>query len=336
MVAAMANIPPETTTPAPARMPPRRRRLILLVLCGVLLVASVLVYRHYWMEHPIGSGPAGPVVAAEPFQSVWSERKVLFVGLGDSMTAGFGAEPLGNSYFNRLVENPVDEFPEMQGLCLKQVLPQLSVENLAVSGSTSIEHSDSHLPKLEVKDADTFGVVAMTTGGNDVIHNYGRTPPREGAMYGATLATAKPWITNFRKRLDQMIEAVEERFPGGCCIFLGNIYDPTDAVGDIEQAPLPLPPWPDGLRVMQAYNQVIADCAARHGSVHLVDIHGTFLGHGLHAQQFWQPHYDAGDPHYWYFDNLEDPNNRGYDAIRRLFLIEMARVLPQRLQDTRR
>ena len=80
-----------------------------------------------------------------------------------------------------------------------------------------------------------------------------------------------------------------------------------------------------------AVPQVIADCAAKHDNVRLIDIHGTFLGHGLHVRQFWQPHYDAADPHYWYFDNLEDPNNRGYDAIRRLFLIEMARVLPGRL-----
>ena len=33
------------------------------------------------------------------------------------------------------------------------------------------------------------------------------------------------------------------------------------------------------------------------------------------------------DPYCWYHVNLEDPNERGYDAIRRLFLIEMARVL---------
>ena len=31
-------------------------------------------------------------------------------------------------------------------------------------------------------------------------------------------------------------------------------------------------------------------------------------------------------PHYWYAENLEDPNVRGYDAIRRLFLIEIAKV----------
>jgi len=35
----------------------------------------------------------------------------------------------------------------------------------------------------------------------------------------------------------------------------------------------------------------------------------------------------ATDPHCWYYTNLEDPNGRGYDALRRLFLIEMATAL---------
>jgi hypothetical protein len=56
------------------------------------------------------------------------------------------------------------------------------------------------------------------------------------------------------------------------------------------------------------------------------------MGHGIHCLQFWREHYHADDPHYWYFDNLEDPNDRGYDALRRLFLIEMARALPGALR----
>lgn len=34
-------------------------------------------------------------------------------------------------------------------------------------------------------------------------------------------------------------------------------------------------------------------------------------------------------PHYWYYVNLEDPNERGYDAIRRMFLIQIAKTLQQ-------
>jgi hypothetical protein len=52
------------------------------------------------------------------------------------------------------------------------------------------------------------------------------------------------------------------------------------------------------------------------------------LGHGIHCRQSWGKHYDANDPHYWYYSNLEDPNDRGYDAIRRVFLAQIAAVMP--------
>jgi len=55
-------------------------------------------------------------------------------------------------------------------------------------------------------------------------------------------------------------------------------------------------------------------------------LHDEFLGHGIHCRQPWREHYRPKDPYYWYAENLEDPNIRGYDAIRRLFLIEMVKV----------
>jgi hypothetical protein len=54
--------------------------------------------------------------------------------------------------------------------------------------------------------------------------------------------------------------------------------------------------------------------------VRVVPIYEEFLGHGIHCRQFWRTHYRARDPHYWYSSNIEDPNDRGYDAIRRVFL----------------
>lgn len=213
----------------------------------------------------------------------------------------------------------------MKGLCLRSVLPNLIARNYAVSGSTSLQHASAQLPRIASQPAETLGIVVMTTGGNDIIHDYGRTAPREGAMYGATFEQAQPWIAAFDRRLSAMLEQLNTRFPGGCQVFLANIYDPTDAVGDAERAGLPA--WPDAIRVVQAYNEIIERHAQERDNVHLVDLHGTFLGHGIHCTQPWHAHYRSSDPHYWYFKNLEDPNERGYDAIRRLFLAEIAKVL---------
>jgi hypothetical protein len=163
----------------------------------------------------------------------------------------------------------------------------------------------------------------MTSGGNDLIHWYGRTKPREGAMYGASYEEARPWIANYEKRLNEMLEAIEEKFPGGCAIFLGDIYDPTDGVGEAKIVGLPA--WPDGLKIHRAYNEVIHRAAEKRKAVHLVPLHQWFLGHGLNCIYPWNPHYCSKDPHYWYGENLEDPNARGYDAVRRIFLIEIAK-----------
>ena len=153
-------------------------------------------------------------------------------------------------------------------------------------------------------------------------------------MYGASWEEAKPWIEGFEARLQTIITALGERFPGGCQIFLANIYDPTDGIGDMRLAGLP--DWPDGLRILAAYNDVLRNVAEKHTNVHLVNLHDAFLGHGIHCAQFWAKHYDSRDPHYWYYVNLEDPNERGYDAIRRLFLIEMAKASKQSTNGTPR
>ena len=297
------------------------KRIRLWLLLGALLLLAGCAYYYFWMSLPTGSGPAGPTVSRESFERTWTKRPVLLVSIGDSISAGFGSSQK-HSYFERLVANPPDEFPEMQGICLSAVLPNLKFTNLAVSGSTSIDHLRRQLPKLALADSNTFGLIVLTTGGNDIIHNYGQTPPREGAMYGASFSQASAWIKNFEMRLETMIDMIKERFPGGCHVFLANIYDPTDGVGDIEKVGLPA--WKDAGPILQAYQDAIGRCAAKHPFVRVINLHDAFLGHGLHCTQFWRAHYHRADPHYWYFVNVEDPNDRGYDALRRLFLIEMA------------
>jgi lysophospholipase L1-like esterase len=296
-----------------------RRRLLLAVLALVGVVAALW---YFCLDRSMGAGPAGPGVPHEPFTRIWTRRPVLLLGLGDSVTAGFGATE-GHSYFERLVRNPPDEFPEMRGICLKAVLPNLRVKNRAVSGSTSLQHLERQVRRLPRADSGTLGLVVMTTGGNDIIHNYGRTPPQEGAMYGATLEQARPWIARFEERLERMLAIPNDRFPGGCRMFLANIYDPTDGVGTAQT--VGLPSWRDGLAIHQAYNETLARVAARHPSVRLVDIRAPLLGHGIYCRQFWRPHYRAADPTHWFHSNFEDPNDRGYDAIRRAFLGEMAK-----------
>jgi lysophospholipase L1-like esterase len=303
----------------------RRRRLLWILFTGLVLIAATAAYIELHFHLPVGEGPAGPAVPLEPFEQNWTAHKVLLLGVGDSVTAGFGATP-GHSYFERLVTNPPDEFPDMQGHCLSRVLPNLEVRNVAVSGSNSLQHAQWVREKLEKQPADVFGLVVMTSGGNDLIHWYGRSPPREGAMYGTTLRQAESWIANFEGRVDEMLTLLEERFPGGCRVFLADIYDPSDGRGGPETVGLPA--WPEVIAVHAAYNAALERAAGRHACARVVPVYAEFLGHGIHCRKFWGAHFRARDPHYWYAPNLEDPNDRGYDAIRRVLLNEILKEVP--------
>lgn len=125
-------------------------------------------------------------------------------------------------------------------------------------------------------------------------------------------------------RLDTLLTGLMERFPGGCDIFFSNIFDPTDGVGDPQTVMMNR--WPACVKVLGLANEKIAELCEKYPNVHLVDIHSEFLGHGIHCDEFWRKHYRKDDPHFWYAPILEDPNIRGHDAIRRVYLNEMIRV----------
>lgn len=305
-----------------------KKRIRILLIVGLILVAASVAYIQWFVVRPTGSGPAGPDVPASPFSQIWTERKIQLIGVGDSVTAGLGADSNDHSYFQRLLKNPADEFPSMHNKSLSVLLPNITAENFAVSGSASNQHSDAIQERIPTYPEDVYGIVVMTSGGNDLIHWYGRKPPQECAMYGATLEQARPWIEGYRKRLNEMLDALQTKFPGGCEIYLANIYDPTDGVGDAPS--IFLPAWPAGLAIHAEYNRIIRESCEARTNVFLVPMYENFLGHGSHCRQFWRQHYDSRDPNYWFHYNVEDPNDRGYDAIRRLFLLEFLEHSPLR------
>lgn len=288
-----------------------------LCVASILLLVIWLVFR---LPAPMGSGPAGPEVDAAAFEHSWSNRNIILMSMGDSVSTGYGAPP-GHGYFGLIRKNANATYPEMAGVELQAVLPNIEVLRRATNSSNSIAHLRT-IRNLPVYSEDRFGIVCMTTGGIDLIHAYGKSDPVEGAMYGASVSQANPWISNFRTRLDDMMLTLTSKFPGGCIVMLATIYEPTDTVGDIENAgPMFwMPAWPDGKEIHAAFNDALRDCAQRHPHVYLVDMYEVMLGHGIHCRDRDNPHYDADDPSYWFYINLEDPNRRGYDAIRRVFL----------------
>jgi len=120
---------------------------------AAVLAALLLGFFLLWqdrgrkMDRPIGSGPAGPAIAIGPFQEIWSTEKTVLLGLGDSITRGFGASE-GHSFFELLLKNDDTLHPDLAGRDLEHVLPHLPAQNLAVSGTVSAEHLSDQVAKL--------------------------------------------------------------------------------------------------------------------------------------------------------------------------------------------
>jgi len=318
-------------TPSQPRTKPHWYKIRLSFVLVLLCLVGGFYALYAVSKSSMGSGPAGPAVSADPFATAWNEGDVLLLGMGDSVVTGFGANK-GFGFFDRLADIPAGDEPDIAGKFLRRVFPKLRKLNLAENSSSSGDHLRDQIPLLPTQSSTTRGIVVLSTGGIDLIHDYGANPPRDEALYGANWADGQRYAQAFRQRLNQLLDAIAARFPGGCDIFIATIFDPTDGVGDIERANAilrlfkPLPAWPDGLRIHAEFNRHIREAAAARPNVHVVNVHGTLLGHGLHHNDSQNSHYQAQDPTFWYFVNLEDPNRRGYDAIRRVFLIEMIRV----------
>ena len=302
-----------------------RLRTFFLCLLIIFLFAGYFGWRLYnaIRTRPMGTGPAGPAISAEPFEKAWSEQEIVFLGVGDSITRGYGA-PSGLTYFDLLKQNNDGMYPEMEGKDLSRVFPKLIATNIAVDYTISQQHIDRQLVKLPQYDKSVHGVVVLTSGGNDLIHDYGRSEPRHDAMYGCTYKQGQEWCELLKGRLDTLLKGTMEKFPGGCDIFFANIYDPTDGVGDPQT--MMMHRWPACVKVLGLANEKIAELCEQYPNVHLVDIHTPFLGHGIHCDEPWRKHYRKDDPHFWYAPILEDPNLRGHDAIRRLFLQKIIQV----------
>ncbi|MBW8016778.1 MAG: SGNH/GDSL hydrolase family protein [Planctomycetes bacterium] len=303
-----------------------------MMLLGFVLIVMATGYAA-WRIHlvtrvlPMGTGPAGPVISSEVFQEEWSDQKFVMVGVGDSITRGLGASKR-HSHFQLLQQNDDAQYPDMKGCDLSTVIPKLQSKNWARDFTVSQEHIDDQFPLVEVYPPDVHGIVVVTSGGNDLIHDYGQSKPVDGAMYGCSYKQATVWTENIKRRVTTLVEGLMEKFPGGCDIFLANIFDPTDGVSDPQA--IGLPRWPAASKIVRLTNRKIAEICSRYENVHLVDIHTEFLGHGIHCTERWRKHYHKEDPGHWYYHNLEDPNRRGYDAIRRLYLKEIVSVFAEK------
>ena len=182
----MDDQPSVPSTP-PAITP--KRKGLLAGSCGLVVLGGRRSWRHglavFFACRPVGRGPAGPAVPREAFAKTWTTRKVLLLGLGDSVTAGYGV-PASYSDFGRLAKHARRRVRgPARGLPLKPCCRTCGSRTWQSPTARRRCTWRRSAKGLEKQDADIFGLVVITSGGNDLMHSRGRRPPCEAAMYGA-------------------------------------------------------------------------------------------------------------------------------------------------------
>ncbi|NOZ21478.1 MAG: hypothetical protein GXP25_10370 [Planctomycetes bacterium] len=236
---------------------------------------------------------------------------LVYVALGDSISIDDYAGGPGCGAASLLHRN-LPRFAEFAGKDLSSRFPGIGIELLAADGAKAPDVVSAQLYHLGRVEGE-IAVATVTCGGNDLL-----------GIYGADLQVGEVAAQDLRHYLDEILAEVRNVAGPDCLLIVGNIYDPTDGTGDpdlfggVE--------WPDGLQILDHFNEIIEDVAYDHDAV-VVDIHAHFLGHGCGAADPGNPHHNPDDPALWY-EQVIEPNGRGASEVRRLFWERVAEHFP--------
>lgn len=62
-----------------AAMSAKTKRLITILVAGMALLGTTLYYLSVYFFHPVGRGPAGPLVARAAFSAPWTDRRFFWL-----------------------------------------------------------------------------------------------------------------------------------------------------------------------------------------------------------------------------------------------------------------
>jgi hypothetical protein len=264
------------------------------------------------------SGPAAdPDVNSYIPDGYRSAAPTRVIYLGDSITAGYGVTS-GEPYRDLLWANDSGMWPDYDSVDLTSSYPDLNeLIDVSVPGATTDTLVAGQLPDLSARLGDSVSgetIVVLTIGGNDL-----------QAAILTLLASSDPdaaaaeLIDGVRDNMDTIVDYFDDsaRFPDGAYVYIANVYDPTDGVGQAGSCFFGL-----DLSAYWGYftdaNNEIRDFAETRG-VGMIYMAGHFMGHGMNYTDESLDHYDADDNTGWFASDCIHPNDRGHHEVRRLF-----------------
>ena len=236
-----------------------------------------------------------------------SPSTVIF--LGDSITAGAGAQGAGEDYASLLVDN-TSTWPEWDGIDLATRYPGIDVVDVSQGGSWTGTVLNDQIDRLEDQvtlPLEGEALVIITAGGNDlqsVLMNPSGVEKR-----------VEKTVANWSEMAEYFLD--DQRFPDGSTLLMANVYEPTDAVGQVGSCFY-------GLNIssllpsLHDANTQLRGLAEDMGFSAL-DMRGTFLGHGFYYSDQTNVYYNEADPTLWMANDCIHPNPRGHHEIRAMF-----------------
>ncbi|MBS2038804.1 hypothetical protein JST97_27735 [bacterium] len=216
-----------------------------------------------------------------------------YLAFGDSMSIDEYAGPnLGAA--SLLYRNCDEHWPEFTGLDLVSQNPRCGFTRLACNGATL---SDLWRQLTQAPKLSGAVLVTVTVGANDVLAGLGGAEERPayacGQFFGGEpVGSLLDWQQSLRRWLDAL-----EDHTGEATVILGNLYDPTDGSGFLQNGSS----LGDRYRMLEAINDLIRRVAAQRG-MPLADFHGHFLGKAAQL-----------------IDRNVEPTRLGSSEIRRVF-----------------
>jgi lysophospholipase L1-like esterase len=300
------------------------RFLPLILLVGCMPVPEEAPTEPPPADVPIEEPPPTGTWVPESFDPRVAER-ILF--LGDSITAGGGASTATLNYRNLLVDNDGDTWPEYAARDLATLAPDLlDVHDVSRGGATTATMVRYQLDNLRDAVGPTVAgpsVAVLTAGGNDM-----QLALASFLAQGEEFAAERVdlLIDNLHETIDMLTDA--DRFPDGTMVYLSNIYEPTDGIGQVDGCFGGLD-LVDMMPMLDDANQRIRALAEERG-VAVIDLRQHFRGHAFYADDPENPDYHPDDPTRWIVDDCIHPNDRGHHELRRLFFGAMeGELLPR-------
>ena len=252
---------------------------------------------------------AGRHCSGTNHQDITGVEKVVF--LGDSITAGTPPTTEAEIYRTLLTE-----------LLRERFGPDLEVADCSRFGARTDDYVPEQIPGCFPGVEEKRTLVISTMGGNDTF------AAAEAVLNGGSaadgLAVLDRAIGHQREAMQWFRDNEATAFPNGVFVVTSNIYEYTDATGDMSSCPLADQLGFGGvvpeLRAAYIYiNEAFLEIAVETGTDSLFLLE-NFCGHGFYADDPTNECYRGPEATPWFDLTCIHPNPEGHAAIAQMFL----------------